>query len=294
MKVQKAVIPAAGFGTRFLPASKSVPKELLSLLDRPMIHYAVEEAALAGIPQVIIVTSRGKQAMEDYFDRMPDLERALEEKGDTQRLEAVRRVAELADVHYVRQQEQLGLGHAVLAARRAVGDEPFAVFLPDDIIISQTPAIQQLLDVFATHQSSVVAIQRVPKEEISAYGVVGVEPLEERVYQVTGLVEKPSPENAPSDLGIVGRYVFTPEIFPALERTRQGVIGEIQLTDGMALLLQEQPLYACQFEGTRYDVGNPLGMLKASLALALERDDLGPALRAWLQELGFAQKQPEG
>jgi len=285
-EVRKAVIPAAGLGTRFLPASKSVPKELLPLVDRPMIHFAVEEAVQAGIRQVIIVTSRGKGALEDYFDRAPELEQLLAQRGDRERLEEMHSIAEMADIHYVRQQEQLGLGHAILTARRAVGDEPFAVLLPDDVIVAQRSVLQQLLGAFTERQSSVIAVQPVPKRQVSAYGIVGVEPAEGRLSRITHLVEKPSPQTAPSNLGIVGRYVLTPEVFPALEGTARGAIGEIQLTDGIALLLQQQPVYAYRLRGTRYDVGNPLGMLQASIALALERPDLGPPLRAWLRKLG--------
>jgi UTP--glucose-1-phosphate uridylyltransferase len=284
MKVRKAVVAAAGFGTRFLPASKSVPKEMLALLDRPLIHYAAAEAAASGIEHLIIVTSRGKESMADYFDRAPDLEAALEIKGRAHLLAEVRDLYERLQPAYVRQHEQLGLGHAVLSARKAVGDEPFAVFLPDDIIVSDgQPALAQMLRVFGEHQGSVVAVQSLPKEDLPSYGVVDAEPVSDRVTRVKSLVEKPKPEDAPSSLGIVGRYVFTPEIFDCLERTQPGSGGEIQLTDGMALLAQQQPMFAYEFEGTRFDTGNPMGMLKATVTMALQRDDMASDFRAWLK-----------
>ncbi|PZC46420.1 MAG: UTP--glucose-1-phosphate uridylyltransferase [Chloroflexi bacterium] len=284
MKVRKAVVAAAGFGTRFLPASKSVPKEMLALLDRPLIHYAAAEAAASGIEHLIIITSRGKESMADYFDRAPDLEAALEAKGRSHLLAEVRELYERLQPAYVRQHEQLGLGHAVLSARKAVGDEPFAVFLPDDIIVSdRKPALAQMLEVFEKHQGSVVAVQSLPREDLPSYGVVDPEPVADRVTRVKGLVEKPKPEDAPSNLGIVGRYIFTPEIFDCLERTQPGSGGEIQLTDGMALLAQQQPMFAYEFEGTRFDTGNPLGMLKATVTMALQRDDMASDFREWLK-----------
>ena len=273
---------------------------MLPLLDRPMIQFAVEEAAAAGIEQIIIVTSHGKEAMKAYFDRTPDLERALAGKGRTELLDEIRRITSLADIRYVRQDEQLGLGHAILCAKHAVGNEPFAVFLPDDIIISAEPAVGQLMRVFDDQRAqgdgqphSVIAIQPVQYEDISSYGIIDpcendlgqVRFLEQGVHQVKSLVEKPSPDGAPSDLGIVGRYILTPEIFSCLERTPRGAIGEIQLTDGLALLLGEQAIFAYQFQGNRYDVGTPLGMLKASLALALEREDLKTELQSWITAL---------
>ena len=285
MKVRKAVIPAAGLGTRFLPITKAVPKELLPIVDTAAIQYAVEEAAAAGIEQVIIITSRGKEAIADYFDRHMELEGMLSQKGDSQRLSRVKHLSEIVELSYVRQHEQLGLGHAVLCAAKAVGDEPFVVILPDDVIVADKGATAQLLDVFHQYQASVVAVQEVPGPDIQNYGVVVPEVVSEGLYRVHGTVEKPAPEQAPSRLGIVGRYVLTPEIFDALTRVGPGAIGEIQLTDGMGLLLQEQPMYALRFEGVRYDVGNPLGLLKASIELALQRDDIGPALMEYLELL---------
>ncbi len=285
--VRKGVIPAAGWGTRFLPATKAIPKEMLPVVDRPMIQYAVEEAVRAGIQHLTIVTSRLKESLAAHFDRAPELERFLEAQGDSHRLKEVRRLATLVDLAYVTQQEQLGLGHAVLTARNAVGNEPFAVLLPDDIVVSETPAIGQLLQVFHRYGGSVVAVQEIPPEATRSYGVVDAELLGEGVYRVKGLVEKPSPEDAPSRLGIVGRYVFTPGIFEALAEVRPGALGEIQLTDGMHLLAQREALYACVLQGRRYDVGTPMGLLKASVELALQREDMGSAIRQWLRGLAL-------
>ena len=283
--VRKGVIPAGGLGTRLLPVTKAVPKELLPILDRPMLQYVVEEAVAAGIRSIVLVTCRGKASLEDYFDHSPELEQTLRASGSTALLEEVARLARLADFSYIRQGEPLGLGHAVLKAKDAVGAEPFAVLLPDDIIVSSEPALGQLLRVYQKYGGSVIAVQEVEREQISSYGVVDVTPVERDVYQVHGLVEKPPPEEAPSNLAIVGRYVLTPQVFPALERTPPGAIGEIQLTDGIALLLQEQSVYACRFRGTRYDGGTPLGLLRASLEFALEREDLRPHVERLLAEI---------
>ena len=285
MKVRKAVIPAAGFGTRFLPITKAVPKELLPLVDRAAIQYVVEEAAAAGIEQVIIVTARGKEAIADYFDRHLELEGLLATKGDTQRLAQVKRLSELVELTYVRQPEQLGLGHAVLCASGAVGDEPFAVMLPDDIIVAEKGAIAQLVEVFDRYEASVIAVDEVSGPQIQNYGVIVPEPVAEGVFRVLGTVEKPALADAPSNLGIVGRYILTPEIFDALARVTPGAIGEIQLTDGLDLLLKSQPMYALRFQGVRYDVGNPLGLLKASVELALQREDIGPDFMEFLEQL---------
>ena len=286
MKVRKAVILAAGYGTRFLPATKAIPKEMLPLVDRPVIQYIVEEAVAAGLDHIVMVTSAAKRSVEDYFDRDADLERVLAQKGDEASLREVRRLAEMADIAFVRQKERRGIAHAVLMARRVVGDEPFALFFPDDIIVSEVPAIQQLLDVHQRHAGSVLAVQRLPRHEVVHYGVITPEPLEDRVYRVRGIVEKPRAEEAPSDLATVGRYVLAPEVWPLLERTPPGINGEIQLTDTLAMLLEEgYPLYACQFEGERFDTGRPLGLLKASLSLALRREDTGPELKAYLLSL---------
>jgi UTP--glucose-1-phosphate uridylyltransferase len=273
MKIRKAVIPAGGVGTRFLPASKAVPKELLPILDKPMIQYQVEEAAAAGIEEVIIVTSPGKDALERYFQEDAGLERHLADGGAWRLLEEVRRLSSLARVSFVRQARPLGLGHAVLTARDAVGAEPFVVMLPDDIIWHPEGATQQMLRVYERYHAGVVAVEAVPLAAVRDYGVVDSEPVADRVSRVKGLVEKPDPQDAPSNLAIVGRYVLTPEIFSCLERTPPGAKGEIQLTDGIALLLRQQPLYAYEFYGTRYDGGTPLGLLRASVELGLKRED---------------------
>ena len=285
MHVRKAVILAAGYGTRFLPATKAIPKEMLPLVDRPAIQHVVEEAVRAGLEQIVMVTAGAKRAVEDHFDRDLELEGWLERKGSAQQADEMRRLAEMVEIVCVRQKERLGIGHAVLMARSLVGDEPFALFFPDDIIESEVPAIKQLMDVFYRRGGSVLAVQRLPPEELPHYGVIEPKPLEERVYQVLGIVEKPSASEAPSDLASVGRYVLTPAIFPALERTPPGAGGEIQLTDGIGLLLGEESVFACRYEGERFDVGRPLGLLKASVSMALGRPDLGPELRRYLRDL---------
>jgi UTP--glucose-1-phosphate uridylyltransferase len=285
MHIRKAVILAAGYGTRFLPATKAIPKEMLPLVDRPAIQHVVEEAVRAGLQQIIMVTAGAKRAVEDHFDREFELERWLEQKGSGQQAEEMRRLAEMAEIVCVRQKERLGIGHAVRIARSLVGDEPFALFFPDDIIESEVPAIQQLIDVFHRHGGSVLAVQRLPREELPHYGIIEPKQLEERVYQVLRIVEKPPASEAPSDLATVGRYVLTPAIFDALERTQPGAGGEIQLTDGIALLMGEESVFACRYEGERFDVGRPLGLLKASLSMALARPDLGPELRSYLRDL---------
>ena len=278
MSIRKVVIPAGGVGTRFLPTSKAVPKELLPLLDKPLIQYAVEEAVASGIQQVILVTSPGKEALERYFQPDQALEDFLREKGYAEVLEKVRRVTSLARMSYMEQREPLGLGHAVLMAKDVVGNEPFAVMLPDDVIQGPEPALGQMIEVYRNHGGGVIAVEEVPLEEVSSYGVITPEPLADRVYRVQGLVEKPPPDQAPSNLAIVGRYVLPPEIFDCLERTRPGAKGEIQLTDGLALLMESQAVYAYRFPGARHDGGTPLGLLRASLALALEREDARAAI----------------
>ena len=273
MRIRKAVIPAGGLGTRFLPTTKSVPKELLPILDKPMIQYQVEEVTAAGIEHVIIVTSKGKESLENYFLPDTDLEGLLLNGGSQDLLEKVRRVSSLAHISFVRQDLPRGLGHAVLTARDLVGNEPFVVLLPDDVIWGAEGATQQMLRVFEEYRSSVVAVEEVPLEAVKNYGVVDSRPVEGRVHEIEGLVEKPRPEEAPSNLAIVGRYILTPDIFPCLERTAPGAKGEIQLTDGMALLLERQAMYAYRFDGTRYDGGTPLGLLKASLEIGQQRED---------------------
>ena len=285
MKVRKAVIPAAGLGTRFLPVTKAVPKELMPLVDRAAMQYVVEEAAAAGIEEVIVVTARGKEAIADYFDKNADLEGLLSARGDNDRLAQVRRPSELAQMTYVRQAEQLGLGHAVACAARAVGGEPFAVILPDDIIAAEPGALAQLLEVFDRYEASVIAVEEVDGPAIQSYGVIDSEPVADGVYRVRGTVEKPALADAPSNLGIVGRYVLTPQIFDALAEVKEGAIGELQLTDGLAILLGTQDIYALRFQGTRYDVGNPMGLLRASVEMALRREDTGPAFGEFLRRL---------
>lgn len=285
MKVRKGVITAAGWGTRFLPATKAIPKEMLPLVDRPAIQYVVEEAVASGIDQIIIITALGKQAIENHFDRAFELERVLQQKGDHRRLQDVQRISSMANICYARQGEQLGLGHAVSMARDFVGNEPFALFLPDDLITAKVPATQQMLQVFERYGSSVIAVQPVPREKTSSYGIVEPLKVEDRVHEVLSLVEKPSPEEAPSNLGIVGRYILTPEVFDMFEQVTPGAIGEIQLTDALRLLRESQRIYAYEFDGVRHDTGNPLGFLRASIEYALARTDVGPGLRDYLRQL---------
>ncbi|MDP5185299.1 UTP--glucose-1-phosphate uridylyltransferase [Blastococcus sp. BMG 814] len=293
---RKAVIPVAGMGTRFLPATKAVPKELLPVVDRPALQYIVEEAARAGLPEVLMVTGRGKAAIEDFFDRTPELESALEKKGDDGRLAAVHESTEVAQVHFVRQGEARGLGHAVLQAAAFVGDEPFAVLLGDDLIDARDHLLEQMLAVQAEHGGSVIALLDVGRENIDKYGAVAVEPTDDGgdVVAVTGLVEKPPVDEAPSSLAIIGRYVLAPEVFDVLRETAPGRGGEIQLTDALATLVERgEPVHGVVFGGRRYDTGDKLDYLKAVIRLAAERDDLGPALRGWLRDF-VTELPPEG
>ncbi len=283
MSVKKAVIPAAGLGTRFLPVTKSVPKELLPILDRPMLQYVVEEAAEGGIEEVIIVTAPGKEGIASYFQPSPALERRLSEDGPQDLLDKVVQASRLAKVSFVIQEEALGLGHAVLTARDAVGDEPFVVILPDDIVHHWPGVVAQMTGIFDRTRAGVVAVEAMPWETVHNYGVVDAAPAGDRLHRVRGLVEKPPREEAPSNLSIVGRYILPPEIFDCLERTRPGAKGEIQLTDGMLLLLESAELYAYEFQGIRYDGGQPLGLLRASLEYALRRDDTRAAARELLR-----------
>lgn len=294
----KAVIPAAGLGTRLLPATKSMPKEMLPVVDKPVIQYVVEEAVESGIEDILIITGRGKRAIEDHFDRSFELEHHLEEKGKSGDLQRVREISDMANIHYLRQKEPLGLGHAVLCARRFIGDEPFAVLLGDDIIMDSKPATRQLLDVHAEFGRSVFSVMDVPREEISRYGAVDGEPVEstagEQVYRVRGIIEKPSPVEAPSTLATIGRYVFTPDILEHLQRTTPGVGGEIQLTDAMASLAREQAVYAATFTGQRLDVGSVEGFLEANLAMAMRRENLATGVREMIERLlgSSTQVQP--
>ena len=285
MSVRKAVILAAGYGTRLLPATKAQPKETLPLIDRPIIQYTVEEAAASGLEQVIIVTSAGKRAVEDHFGRSLELEQALAEKGEEKLLQEIRRISDLANIVYVRQKEQRGIGDAVMTVRDVVGNEPFVLFFPDDVIVSEVPAARQLIAAFESHGGSILAVEEVPPEEVESYGIVDGEPVSEGVYRVRALVEKPKPSEAPSNLGIVGRYVLTPEIFDSIAETPPGKGGELQITDCLSRLLRDQPMFAYRFQGRRYDTGRPLGLLKASVELALERPDIGPEFRQYLRGL---------
>ena len=289
-KVRKAVFPAAGLGTRFLPATKAQPKEMLPIVDKPIIQYGVEEAIHSGIQNIIIVTGRGKTAIEDHFDVSFELEYLLESRGKKEVLAIVRGISDMINVSYIRQREALGLGPAVLRAHELVGDEPFAVVLADDLIESETPCLRQLLDVFTFFNAPVLAVMEVPREQISAYGVIDAEPVShngssDRVYRIRDLVEKPKAADAPSNLAIIGRYVLTPEIFGSVQSIDPGAGSEIQLTDALRHLLRSRPLYALRFEGTRYDAGDKLGFLKATVEYALRRHDLGAPFREYLKTL---------
>jgi UTP--glucose-1-phosphate uridylyltransferase len=290
MKVRKAVFPAAGMGTRFLPATKATPKEMLPLVDKPLIQYGVEEAIHSGIQNIIVVTGRGKSSIEDHFDVSFELEQLLESKGKTELLSMVRAISDMIDISYVRQKEALGLGHAVHRAKELVGNEPFAAILSDDVIASETPCVRQLLDVYEYYGASVLALMEVPKEQISAYGVVDAEPVADnglgnRLFRIRNMVEKPKPADAPSNLAIIGRYILTPEIFHCVEAIEPGSGGEIQLTDALKYMLRNRPIYGLKFEGTRYDAGDKLGFLKATVEFALNRHDLGQPFRQYLKNL---------
>jgi UTP--glucose-1-phosphate uridylyltransferase len=290
LKVRKAVFPAAGLGTRFLPATKAQPKEMLPLVDKPIIQYGVEEALAAGCDQIIIITGRGKQAIEDHFDVSYELEKMLEERGKTELLEIVRQISDLIHIAYVRQKEALGLGHAVLTARELVGEEPFAVLLADDVIDAEVPCLKQLIQVFDRMHCSVLATQVVEGPAISAYGVLDgklVPGSHGKLYEVSSLVEKPRPEQAPSNLAVIGRYILTPAVFETLADLKAGAGGELQLTDGLRALLKREKIYGYVFEGKRHDTGDKLGFLKATVEFALKRPDLGGPLRQYLKSLNL-------
>lgn len=288
-RVRKAVFPAGGLGTRFLPATKVIPKEMLALVDKPIIQYGVEEAIESGIDHIIIVTGRGKGTMEDHFDNSFELDATLERKGKTELLELTRKVASLARISYVRQKEPLGLGHAVLCAKDLVGDEPFAVILPDDVIDADVPCVKQLIDVFNEKCGSVLATMTIDGPGLSAYGVLAgsQDPGNPRIYNCTGMVEKPKLADAPSKQAIIGRYVLTPHIFELLEKTAPGAGGEIQLTDGLLALLKSERVFGYTFEGRRFDAGDKFGMLQATVDFALKREDLGPQFREYLKGLAL-------
>ena len=285
--VRKAVYPAAGLGTRFLPATKVLPKEMLVLVDRPIIQYGVEEALQSGIDNIILVTSRGKSIIKDHFDVAYELERVLERRGKKDQLDEIRLLSKRVSVASVRQGEPLGLGHAVLVARHLVGDEPFAVVLTDDVIDAPRPALRQMIDVFERVNGPVIAVERVPPEDVSSYGIVAIDDtdLGPGVHRIVDLVEKPPREEAPSNLAIIGRYILTPDIFPALQETASDRTGEIQLTNGMRRLLEKRPLYACEISGVRHDTGNKLGFLKATAYFALKRPEFAEPFRRYLETL---------
>ncbi len=285
MKLRKAVIPVAGLGTRFLPATKTVPKELLPIVDIPSIQYVVQEAVDAGIQEIIFVTGRGKDGIEDHFDEAPELEQVLAERGHTEIVETLRRIAEMTEVVSVRQKKPLGLGHAVLCARDLVGDEPFAVMLADDLIDSDTPCIRQLLDIFEDTKESVIALMEVLPEEVQQYGVIKGQEIGKRLYQIQATVEKPPAKEAPSRMAIIGRYILRPEIFAILQQQPPGRGGEIQLTDGLAQLVRERQVFGCQFLGDRYDIGDKFGFVRATVAYALKRPDLKAKVKDYLKSI---------
>ena len=289
-KIRKAVFPAAGLGTRFLPATKASPKEMLPLVDKPLIQYVVEEAVASGVESIIIVTGRGKSAIEDHFDISFELEHLLRERGKDELLEAAHSVSKLARISYVRQREALGLGHAILQARDFVENEPFAVMLADDIVDAETPALQQMLKVYEQYDAPVLGTMRVEGENISRFGVIDAEEVSDGVYKIKDMVEKPPYAEAPSDLAIIGRYVLTPDIFDEIERTGAGAGGEIQITDAMRSLLKKRPFYAVRLEGTRHDAGDKLGFLIATVEFALKRPDLAPQFREYLRSLNLQEK----
>ncbi len=284
MKVRKAVITAAGWGTRFLPITKAQPKEMLPLINKPLIQYSVEEAINSGIEQITIITALGKRAIEDYFDRSFELEDVLEQKGEIKLLQEMRELSNLVDICYIKQKEQLGLGHAVLTAKGIVGEEPFAVLLPDDIIDGKVPVLKQMIGVYEQYKTNIIGVEHISSKDTTKYGIIEPKRVSGRIYQVLSLAEKPEPAQAPSDLGVVGRYILMPQIFDVLEVTPPGKNQEIQLTDALQLLLRQQAIYAYEFEGVRYDTGTPLGWLEATIAVALKHPDIGQELREYLRQ----------
>lgn len=285
----KAVIPAAGYGTRFLPATKAQPKEMLPVYDKPTIQYVVEEAVASGIDDILIITGRGKRAIEDHFDRAIELELSLETSNKGKYLKEIRDISELADIHFIRQKEQKGLGDAVYTAKKYVGSEPFCVLLGDTVTVSKTPCTRELIEIFEKYNSSVIAVEQVRKEEIERYGIVKCEPLD-NLLKVIDLIEKPKPENAPSNLGIIGRYLLTPEIFDCIKETSRGAGREIQLTDALGILKERQNVYAYEFKGTRYDIGTKLDWLKSSIEIALQREEVKGELLSYLKELTSSEE----
>ena len=285
MRVKKAVIPAAGLGTRFLPATKAQPKEMLPIVDKPTIQYIIEEAVASGIEDIIIVTGRSKRAIEDHFDKSVELEAQLEKNKNEEMLEVVQKISSMANIYYIRQKEPKGLGHAVLCAKTFVGNEPFAVLLGDDVVDSESPCLKQLMKAYDEYQTTILGVQHVPEKEVSKYGIVDGSVAGNRVFSVRDLVEKPSVKKAPSNIAILGRYIITPEIFGILEKTKKGKGGEIQLTDALRTMAAEKPIYAYDFEGRRYDVGNVMGFLQATVEFALKRDDLKKDFTEYLKSI---------
>jgi UTP--glucose-1-phosphate uridylyltransferase len=285
MQIRKAVFPAAGLGTRFLPATKAQPKEMLPLVDKPIIQYGVEEALASGVNNIILVTGRGKNAIEDHFDVSVELETFLETRGKKELLAEIRQISNLINFSYVRQGEPLGLGHAVLVTKNLVGDEPFAVILGDDVIDAQPPALAQMIDVFNEFQGPVLCVEEVPHKDVSSYGIIAADEIRPGVYRIHDMVEKPPREEAPSNLAIIGRYILTPDIFPALEATVSDRTGEIQLTNGLRRLLKDRPIYGCRVDGVRHDTGNKLGFLKAVVYFALRREDLAGPFSEYLRSV---------
>jgi len=285
MKVRKAIIPAAGLGTRFLPATKAQPKEMLPIVDKPTIQYIIEEAIASGIENILIITGRGKRAIEDHFDRSFELEEELRKKGQEKLLTQVREIANLVDIHYIRQKEPKGLGHAIYCARNFIGNEPFAILLGDDIVDAETPCLKQMIEIYEEYRTSILGVQHVSMDDVSKYGIVSGKQVDDRIYKVKELVEKPEKEKAPSNLAILGRYIVTPRIFEFLERAKPGINGEIQLTDSLCELAKSEPMYAYDFIGKRYDVGNKLGFLQATVEFALKRPDLRDEFSVYLKEV---------
>ncbi len=285
MKIKKAIIPAAGLGTRFLPATKAQPKEMLPIVDKPTIQYIIEEAIQAGIEDILIITGKHKRAIEDHFDKSIELEIALKEKGKTELLQQVEDISNLVDIHYVRQKEPKGLGNAIYCARTFIGNEPFAVLLGDDVMVADKPVIGQMMEIYSEKEATIIGVQEVPEKRVSSYGIVRYSEQQDKLYLIEDLIEKPNKEEAPSNLAILGRYIITPEIFSILEDTKPGKNGEIQLTDALKKLAIQQKMYAYRFEGKRYDVGDKLGFLKATVEFALQREDLGEDFKNYLKEL---------
>lgn len=290
MRIKKAIIPAAGLGTRFLPATKAQPKEMLPIVDKPTIQYIIEEAVKSGIEQILIITGRNKNSIEDHFDKSFELEAQLKANGKDDLLELVENISNMVDIHYIRQKEPKGLGHAINCAKIFVGNEPFAVLLGDDVIKSETPCLKQLMDSFEKYNKTILGVQQVPRENISKYGIIKGEMIENNVYRIEDMVEKPSIEEAPSDIAILGRYIITPEIFDILSNTKPGKNNEIQLTDALKTLLTKEEIYACKFQGKRYDVGDKMGFLQATVEFALDRDDLKYDFRKYLNTLHISEE----